>query len=56
MLRNIPTVSEVIQAYRSLPDFGPRPMPGALQKVLDEANKTMKGGKRKGKVVPSEPA
>ena len=56
MLHNIPTASEVIQAYRSLPASGPRPLTDAITKVVEEADKPNKGGKWKGKVGPSEPA
>ena len=56
ILRNVTTASEIIRAYRSLPASGPRPMTSEVRKVLEEADKPNKGGKRKPKVGPSEPA
>lgn len=45
MLRNVPTAIKVIQAYRSLPASGPRPMTSEMRQVLAEVDKPKKGGK-----------
>ncbi|CAI9276735.1 unnamed protein product [Lactuca saligna] len=55
MLRNVPAASEIIQAYHSFPASGHRPITYEIQKVLDEADKPKKGGKKRTKEGPSEP-
>lgn len=55
MLHNVPATSVVIQAYRSLPTSGSRPMTSEMRQILAKADKPMKGGKRKTKARPFEP-
>lgn len=55
MLCNIPTASDVIRAYFSLPTYGARSMTAAIQQVLEDADIPKKGGNSKKKVGPSKP-
>lgn len=56
MFNYAPADTAIINEYRSRPACGPRPLTPAIQKDLEEANKSKKGGKRKAKAGPSEPA
>ena len=56
MLHNVPADNEVIKAYRKKPASGPRRLTAEMQKALEEAENPKKGGKRKAKVGPFEPA
>ncbi|CAI9303570.1 unnamed protein product [Lactuca saligna] len=51
MLRDIPTPSKTLQAYRSFPLSGFRPLTNDMRKVLEEADKPKMGGKKKGMKV-----
>lgn len=56
MLNYVPTDNKLINGYRQKPESGPRLLTTEMQTTLEEANKPQKGGKRKAKVGPSEPA
>lgn len=56
MLNYVPTDNELINEYQKKHVSGPFPLTHEMQKALEEVNKPKKGGKRKEKVGPSEPA
>nr|KAJ0206901.1 hypothetical protein LSAT_V11C500287920 [Lactuca sativa] len=49
MLEKVPLDNAIIKDYRKLPSFGARPIPGELQKIIDEERR-----KRKAKAATSE--
>lgn len=56
MLLNVLTDNLLIKEYRKKPTSGPLPIPEDLRRALEERNKPKKGGKRKGRAGPSDPA